>query len=366
MVEALTRSSATIAIATFAIACGESSDEGRAGANGGAAGVAGSQSTGGSAGTSGAGGSAGTAGTAGSAGAGGTSGAAGAGNDGGTLDPASYDCRAMGPVTRHSPVATSCALDTACRERLLSAHRGAGGPGVLAPENTLSAIRASILVGADFIEGDVNVTKDGELVLMHDDTVDRTTQGTGALADLTLAEVQALDLDVPSNVSGDFSCDRVPRFADVLALTKGRVVFIIDGSKTDRTDLIAQAVADADAFDWVVYDHTVSNWSKIEAAVALEPRFAIQVRADDATQLDEVTTRFASHPPIQIHIEDADPNVMAPLVHAKGFRVFALGFTRDIIVGASGDLNGYDALFDAGIDGVQSNRPELLARYLGR
>ena len=69
-------------------------------------------------------------------------------------------------------------------------HRGAGG---MAPENTLVSFARGLDDGADIIETDVHGTADGVAVLMHDARVDRTTDGVGALADLSLAEVQKLD-----------------------------------------------------------------------------------------------------------------------------------------------------------------------------
>jgi glycerophosphoryl diester phosphodiesterase len=74
---------------------------------------------------------------------------------------------------------------------LLIAHRGGCA---LAPENTLTAFRsAAVIWGADMIELDVHATADGHCVVIHDETVDRTTDGSGAVGALTLAEVQALD-----------------------------------------------------------------------------------------------------------------------------------------------------------------------------
>lgn len=61
------------------------------------------------------------------------------------------------------------------------------------PENTMEAFRAAAELGVDQIETDIRVTKDGELVLIHDKTVDRTTNGTGAVCEMTLAELRALD-----------------------------------------------------------------------------------------------------------------------------------------------------------------------------
>src|SRR5208282_1627382 len=69
-------------------------------------------------------------------------------------------------------------------------HRGASGR---FPENTLSSFRAAIEAGADMCELDVQMTRDGVAVVIHDDTVDRTTDGHGAVAAMTLAELKRLD-----------------------------------------------------------------------------------------------------------------------------------------------------------------------------
>ncbi len=74
---------------------------------------------------------------------------------------------------------------------MLAAHRGGSR---LAPENTMLAFRqATDLWWADMLEMDARLTRDGQVVVIHDETVDRTTDGTGRVADLTLAEIQALD-----------------------------------------------------------------------------------------------------------------------------------------------------------------------------
>ena len=80
------------------------------------------------------------------------------------------------------------------------AHRGGGE---LAPENTLVAYRNSLAVGADTLEADVHMTSDGVVVVSHDETVDRCTNGTGAIMDMTLAEVKALDAGYHFTPDGD-------------------------------------------------------------------------------------------------------------------------------------------------------------------
>ena len=78
------------------------------------------------------------------------------------------------------------------------AHRGASGN---YPENTLLAFQKALEIGVDEIELDLYLTKDDHLIIMHDSTVDRTTDGTGAISDLTLAEVKALDAGIAYSVN---------------------------------------------------------------------------------------------------------------------------------------------------------------------
>lgn len=98
-------------------------------------------------------------------------------------------------------------------DRGLCAHRGAMDTH---PENTLAAFREAIRVGAHMIEFDVWVTKDGELVVMHDATVDRTTDGKGRVWDLTLAEIK--QLDAGSWKSPEFKGERIPTLKETLAI----------------------------------------------------------------------------------------------------------------------------------------------------
>jgi glycerophosphoryl diester phosphodiesterase len=101
----------------------------------------------------------------------------------------------------------------------LIAHRG--GP-AYAPENTLAAFRNAIKVGVDWLEMDVQTTQDGALVVVHDETVDRTTDGTGEVRDLTLEQIRAFDAG---------NGERVPTFDEVIFLAKEAGVGILPEAK---------------------------------------------------------------------------------------------------------------------------------------
>ena len=96
-------------------------------------------------------------------------------------------------------------------ERGICAHRGAME---VKPENTLAAFREAVRLGAQMIEFDVRLTKDGHLVILHDPTVDRTTNGTGAVNDLTFAQVR--QLDAGSWKSSEFKGERIPTLEETL------------------------------------------------------------------------------------------------------------------------------------------------------
>ncbi len=100
------------------------------------------------------------------------------------------------------------------------AHRG--GP-VYAPENSLAAFRNAIAEGTDWLEMDIQRTQDGQLVVIHDETVDRTTNDTGQVAELTLAEIRALD-------AGEG--EQIPTFAEVIALAKEANVGLLPEAKS--------------------------------------------------------------------------------------------------------------------------------------
>ncbi len=97
----------------------------------------------------------------------------------------------------------------------VAAHRGAMR---LAPQNTIPAFQKAVELGADMIEIDVHTTADGELVVIHNSTVDGLTNGTGKVAEMTLSEIKALDAGVPPFAS--FKGTRIPTLAEALEFVK--------------------------------------------------------------------------------------------------------------------------------------------------
>ncbi len=145
---------------------------------------------------------------------------------------------------------------------LIIAHRG--GPQD-APESTLAAYRHALALGVDGVELDVQRTRDGALVVMHDERVDRTTNGHGALRDLTLADVRALDAG---------QGERVPLFEEVLALAQAAGAWLLAELKSPHlypgleADVLA-AVASAGYLDRTLF--MSFDWAALDRLRALAP-----------------------------------------------------------------------------------------------
>lgn len=101
------------------------------------------------------------------------------------------------------------------------AHRGASG---YCPENTMVAFRKGIELGANGFETDVQMTQDGELILMHDFTIDRTTTGAGYVRDLTLQDIK--QYDAGSWFGESFSGEKVPTLDDLFELIVGTDILL--------------------------------------------------------------------------------------------------------------------------------------------
>ena len=105
----------------------------------------------------------------------------------------------------------------------VAAHRGLCAR---YPENTMEAFRAAVEVGVDQIELDVRITKDGEAVIIHDDTVDRTANGSGKVIDMTLAELRELDFGIKKDPS--FAGARIPTFREFMDFIKDHPTMTVD------------------------------------------------------------------------------------------------------------------------------------------
>jgi glycerophosphoryl diester phosphodiesterase len=112
--------------------------------------------------------------------------------------------------------------DSSARTRVI-AHRGFSSA---APENTIAAVRAAIEIGADMAEIDVTLSADDHIVVIHDETLDRTTDGSGKVSDFTLAELQ--ELDAGAWFAPRFAGEQIPSLDAVLNEVEGRILLNVE------------------------------------------------------------------------------------------------------------------------------------------
>lgn len=118
------------------------------------------------------------------------------------------------------------------------AHRGASG---YAPENTISAFDKAVEMKADYIEIDVQRSKDGELVVIHDTSVDRTTDGTGKVGALTFEQLR--NLDAGSWKGEQFTGEKIPTFDEILERYHGKIGILIELKAPELYPGIEESIA---------------------------------------------------------------------------------------------------------------------------
>lgn len=287
----------------------------------------------------------------------------GGGGSAPVLDPSLFDCTAKTPPVRTSPVPPACIADVGCLTKMISGHRGAGGDlGIVAPEDTVSAVRAAIAFGIEFDETDPRPTKDGYLVNVHDTDVSRVTYGTGNVADMTLEEIRALKLRV-DRFPGDFSCEHIATLEEILAAAKGQIHVLVDANKTDRVDLLVQAIETTGTLEWAIFD--TSDDAKIDQALALEPKLLTMIRVADETELATKLDHFKAHPPIIVEVSNPT-DALVHAVLAANQRPFTDVFIVDALAGVDHELSGYQTYLTQGIQILQTERPDLVKQVLGR
>jgi glycerophosphoryl diester phosphodiesterase len=237
---------------------------------------------------------------------------------------------------------------------LVFAHRGGAA---LAPENTLVAFDAGLAAGADGIELDVRLSRDGVAVLIHDPTLERTTDGTGPVEERTASELAGLDAGFRFERDGGYPFRSrgigVPLLAQVFERYPGASLLI--ELKVEDERLARAVVAEihaAGAADRV----TVASFRKgaLEAVRALDP--AIRTGAD----MDDVRDGLAGaagRPAFEI--------LQVPEVHA-GLRIVTPEFIAraheagiPVTVWTVNDEEDMRRLLDWGVDGLITDRPDL-------
>lgn len=232
---------------------------------------------------------------------------------------------------------------------MVIAHRGASS---YAPENTLAAFDLALYLGCRHIELDVDFTSDGHIVVLHDDVVDRTTNGTGPVGSHTLAELQSLDAG--AWFGPQFIGERIPTFAEVLERYRGRVH--IHTEIKGRAAHLAQSMADL-VRQYAMADHvTVTSFQKprLEEMRAYAPELPAGWLVSEVSDATITQARGLGLAQICPRANTVTPALVRRL-HAEGFVVRAWGVTDEALM---------RQVVDAGADGMTVNFPDKLLAYL--
>jgi glycerophosphoryl diester phosphodiesterase len=232
---------------------------------------------------------------------------------------------------------------------LVIAHRGASS---YAPENTLAAFDLALQMGVRHLELDVHLTCDGHLVVLHDDTLERTTNGAGAVAQHTLAALQALDAGA---WFGDaFAGERIPTLDQVLARYRGRAH--LHTELKGRTAHLAQRTADlVRAHDMAAYV-TMTSFHKahLEEMRAYAPEFPLGWLVGEVSDAILAQAQELGCTQLCPRAPGITPALVRRL-HAAGLVVRAWGVANEALM---------RQVVEAGADGMTVNFPDQLLAYL--
>jgi glycerophosphoryl diester phosphodiesterase len=222
------------------------------------------------------------------------------------------------------------------------AHRGSSGTH---PENTLAAFLAAASDGADMCELDVQATRDGAVVVIHDDTVDRTTDGHGAVTAMTLAEIQSLDASFKFPA---FRGERIPTLDEVMTATRGKLGLNIEIKEGAVERQVCDLMRSHDALETSMVSSF--EWKALEAVRAIDADVRIGLLAeknrDGLIDAASAMNAYAVNP--RFDMIDA---AFCAKAHARGLKV--LVWTVDA-------PEAMRILIAAGVDGIMTNYPARL------
>lgn len=236
------------------------------------------------------------------------------------------------------------------------AHRGASG---YAPENTMAAFDKAAWMRADYFELDVQRSKDGRLVIMHDTKVDRTTDGTGYVKDLTLAQLKQLDAGSWFNPA--FAGEPIPTLEEVLDRYRGKRVKILielkspslyPGIEQQVADELAKRNLDKRRDKVIVQSFDLDSVQRFHQILPSVPVGVLTSYGDykETGITDEHLRSFATYADYVNPNKDLVDADLVQRVHQKGMKI--LPYTIR-------DRAAADLLFQAGVDGFITDFPEL-------
>ena len=225
---------------------------------------------------------------------------------------------------------------------IVTGHRGAG---FLEPENTIRAMQKAIQLGVDQIEIDTHLTKDKKIAVIHDSTLDRTTNGCGFISDYTLEELKQLDAG---------KGEKIPTLQEIIDVVRGKATLQIELKELDVTDQVVKGVMENKLSEDVVIS---SFWHQaVKRVKEINPRVKTGVLFTcspiDVIQLARNAKAEAIHP--NVNYVNAS---MVDEAHRQGLTVRAWN---------ADDERQMTKILHMNVDALGSNRPDLLLKLLKR
>ena len=290
-------------------------------------------------------------------------------------------CLACSPIENTQPINTSTQSkqltiddfiqnleDSQNKEIMVVAHRGDWRH---APENSLQAIKNCIDMGVDMVEIDVRETKDGKLVLMHDVTIDRTTDGEGPVSEWTLDSLKTLRLVDGLNVPTDH---QIPTLEEALLVAKDNILINLDKSYDifDKCFAIAEQTG---TLDQIVIKGKKSR-SEVEAEFGkyLDRVYFMPILNLPNPKADSIITDYLENS-VPIAFEFTVPSdTISTIAKFEEIREAGAGVWVNSLWShhcagfddrkAAIDLSTYDWFIDRKVDMIQTDRPALLLDFL--
>lgn len=244
-----------------------------------------------------------------------------------------------------------------------------------APENSLPAMQHCIDMGVDMVEIDLQKTKDGHLVLMHDHDVNRTSNGKGRVCDLTLEEIKKLRL---RNGMGRVTTVQIPTIEEVFALTRGKILINVDKGY-DYFQEVYELAQRMEMVDQIVIKsgHRLDKVQR-ENSEALAHSIYMPIVTLDSEGAEQFIDEWATVHPVAIEccfktFGDRE-KALVKKIQAYGIKVWINSLWASLCAGHDDDVAVLDGnikdswqwLLDNGATLIQTDRPALLIQYLAK
>jgi glycerophosphoryl diester phosphodiesterase len=234
---------------------------------------------------------------------------------------------------------------------IVISHRGNH---VEAPENTLTSYENAINVGADYIEIDLRTTKDSALVIMHDGTIDRMTNGKGKVSELTLSELLAYQVKEQSKPEwGKFS---IPQFEEVLKLVKNKINIYLDFKEADVSktyQMLLKYGVEKQVIVYINYPLQAKKWMEIAPQMPLIVSFPDNIRDSSTLAV------FLKQYPVSV-LDGSYKEYNRSMVNTAHQN-------KTIVwpdIQHTNESEFWEEAIELGFDGLQTDHPEALIKFL--